>query len=369
MRCRISLIVLIFFVGISSTAYSKPLNIVLFSPNFNEKDFWGEVHHFARASAKSLGINFRVNYNTLGSRSYYLESVEDVLKSEQKPDAFLAVSFLQTTQGLLDLSVKYNTPVILINNALPKETSKLIGAPRSHYKTYIGHIAADDYHLSYLLSRYLLMQAKLFNGKASIAEVVAIAGSRDAPESALRNLGLTMAIQESDNGKLMQIVYADWKPSRAFKMSNTFMKRYKQLQVIWSSSDLMALSAQRAINQSDKSKQIVTGGIDWTPNAIAAIKSGNLTASAGGHFTDGGYALVMLYDYLNGRDFAEVMDLSSHSASALIHQGNIDKYYDLLTRKDWQSIDFKQYSRVLHPDNKGYDFSFERLLELAEKSK
>lgn len=347
-------------------AVAKPLEVVLFSPNFNEKDFWGEVHQFSRASAKSLGVNFRVNYNTLGSRSHYLESVEDVLKSDQKPDAFLAVSFLQTTQGLLALAEKYDVPVILINNALPKTTSGQIGLPRTRFKRYIGHIAADDYHLSYILSRYLLSQARLLNQQKRI-EVVGIAGSRDAPESSRRNLGLARAIKESGNAKLMQVVYADWKGPDAYRMANTLMKRYQQLQVIWSSSDLMALNAQRAIDEADKS--VVTGGIDWTRNAIDAIKSGRLTASAGGHFTDGGYAMVMLYDYLYGRDFAAVMDLSIHSASALIHQGNIDKYYDLLVQKNWQAIDFKQYSRVHNPQNKGYDFSFERLLQLSNQNR
>ncbi|MFT4926320.1 MAG: ABC-type sugar transport system substrate-binding protein [Phenylobacterium sp.] len=342
----------------------KPLNVVLFSPNFNEQDFWGNVHHFARASATSLGINFSVKYNALGGRAHYLESVESVLKSDDKPDAFMAVSFLKITQRLLALADKYHVPVILINNALPEDTSKLIGAPRTIHENFIGHIAADDYRLSYLLTNYLLERAKMVN-KDKVINMVAIAGSRDAPETVLRNKGLDKAVDDSVVARLMQRVYADWRGEEAYRMSHILMKRHDPVQVIWCSSDLMALNAQRAIEQSDRT--VFTGGIDWTKEAIESIKAGHLTASAGGHFTDAGYGLVLLYDYFNGRDFAQVMDLSSHSAAAVIHQGNINNYYDLLIKQDWQSIDFKQFSRVYHPQNKGYDFSFEHLFKLAAK--
>ena len=46
-------------------------------------------------------------------------------------------------------------------------------------------------------------------------------------------------------------------------------------------------------------------GINTSTEALDAIKSGRLTALAGGHFITGAWAVVMIYDYHHGRDFAD----------------------------------------------------------------
>ena len=344
-------------------AEPKHFKIVLFSPNANDEDFWGNVHNFARASAKDLGVNFSIGYNTLGSRAHYLESVENILKSKNKPDAFMAVSFRHKTQKLLELSAKYDVPIILINNDLPSEKKDIIGPPRRNYKTYIGHISPDEEHMSYLLANHLLKNVKAnnINDKDNPIDIVGIAGSRDAPESIYRQQGLERSVNEKGNARLMQVVYADWHESDAFTYSTKLIQRYDNLQLIWCSSDLMALGALRAIKESGK--DIVTGGFDWTKNAIRSIKSDQLSASVGGHFTDAGYALVLLYDYLHGKDFSAVISSSIRTKGGLIHKGNVDKYYDFLIKQDWASVNFKKYSRIYHPENKSYDFSFDNLLD------
>lgn len=361
MRFGLLMFALILFGSPALSVEQRALNIILFSPNSSDEDFWGDVHSFARASASDLGINFRIVYNALNNRFDYLELIEKELAGPDKPDAFLAVSYLRRTQRLLALSEKYNVPVILINNELPMDTSSAIGTPRSVFKTYLGHITPDDYKMSYQLSNYLIQQAIASDQDQQI-NIAGIAGSRDTPESDRRNQGLKHATWEhAPQAQLKQIVYANWEGDIARRMSLSLIKRHNELDIIWYASDLMALAAQSAIEQSGQS--IITGGFDWTKDAILAIKSGKLTASVGGHFTDGGYALVLLYDYFHGRDFADVTGVTIRSASGVIHRGNVDKYYQLLTQRDWQSIDFKKYSRVFHPQNNQYDFSIERLLK------
>lgn len=365
MLLRIAILLFILLNTAPGFAQTAPLNIILFSPNHNDQDFWGEVHSFARASAYDLGISLKIIYNATNNRFDYLEQIHNVLSGPNKPDAFMAVSYRRKTQKLLALSTKYQVPVILIINDIPHESRQKIGLPRTHYPTYLAHISPNDSHMSYLLTKYLINQARAVDYNNTI-DIVGIAGSRETSDSTNRNQGLLKATEEHDLAQLKQIVYANWKPGEAYLKSKKLIQRHKTLDIIWCASDLMALNARQAIQESRQ--QIITGGFDWTREAIEGIRLGHIAASVGGHFTDAGYALVLLHDYLNGQDFAQVLELSLSSSSNLIHRGNIEKYYDLLTKKNWQSIDFKNYSRVYHPENDHYDFSIERLLQYSNKT-
>jgi len=367
---RIVLVAVLFFSLLFSSHYLfafedkaslNKIHITLVSPNTNDQDFWGDVHNFARASARSLDIKFNVLYNASHHGITYVEQIEQLLSATNKPDAIIAVSYRQQTQKIMRLSQKYNVPVFMINNELPQETKDKIGLPRTTYKTYLGHISANDYVLSEQLSTFLISKAKQAHPN-QIINVVGISGSRAAPETYNRNLALSDVVTRDASSKLYQILHADWLAATASRQASAVFKRYKDINVMWYASDHMALSANRTLTQQHE-REVVSGGFDWTKQAIIAIKEGHLDASVGGHFTDGGFALVLLYDYFNGKDFSHVYPLLTYSSGGVIHQGNVDQYYQLLTKKKWSSIDFKKYSRVHNPKLLTYDFSIQSLLE------
>ena len=61
---------------------------------------------------------------------------------------------------------------------------------------------------------------------------------------------------------------------------------------------LAAVDAIKAANRLHEFKGIVTW--DLGPDVISAIESGDLSGSMGGNHLEGGFALIMLYDHLNG---------------------------------------------------------------------
>jgi len=339
----------------------RQLHITLVSPDIDDQDFWGDVHNFARASAHSLNIKFSVLYNASHHGITYVEQIEQLLNTADKPDAIIAVSYRQQTQKIMKLSQKYNVPVFMINNELPLETKEKIGLPRTKYKTYLGHIAANDYLFSEQLSTFLINKAKR-SQPGKIINVVGISGSRTAPETYNRNLALRDVVARDSSSQIYQVLHADWIAATASRQASAVFKRYKDIDVMWYASDLMALSAIKTLSQQEE-RTVISGGFDWTQQAIVAIKDGKLDASVGGHFTDGGFALVLLYDYFNGKDFSHVYPLFNYSSGGVIHAGNVDQFYQLLTKKNWSSVDFKKYSRVHNPQLKTYDFSIQSLLE------
>jgi hypothetical protein len=103
--------------------------------------------------------------------------------------------------------------------------------------------------------------------------------------------------------------------------------------------------------------------VNTSPEALQAVKSGRLAALAGGHFICGAWGLVMLYDYHHGHDFAldEGLELD-HSMFALFDARMADRFLERYGELRFDSIDFARYSKVLNPQRKRYDFTFEQLL-------
>jgi ABC-type sugar transport system substrate-binding protein len=341
-------------------AEHKKLSVTFVTPNPNDNDFWGSVHAFARQSAKDLEINFNVAYNKRDDRYNYFEVFKETISAEDRPDYIVAVFYRKISIDMIKLSKQYNVPLIMVNTDAAVEDKDIIGEPREHYKNYLALIAPNEETSGYLLAKELIRVAKTRNSKKAVT-VVGISGRRDGPETINRNAGLERAAKE-ENAKLYQIVFADWSGDTAYSHTKKLMARYSDLDVIWCASDLMSLYSQQAIHESNR--DIVTGGIDWTKDGIEGVRSGTLEASVGGHFSDVGVALVLLYDYFHGKDFVDDLGVHIDTKMALVNKDNVDKYYDYLTKQDWKAIDFKRFSKVKNEDLKNYNFSFDNIFRV-----
>jgi len=349
-----------------AVAQEKPpaFNIALFSLATSPEmsPYWHDVARFAQASADGLGINLTVVYNTSGHRTGYVDLIEAQLKSNNKPDAFLASSYRGISKKVIMLADKYRVPLIMINNSLPEQSLESIGAPREKFKYYIGHVKPNDFNFGYALANYLISQAEQLSSRKYI-DIIGISGGKDAPEARARNNGLIKAATEHKNANLLQIVPTNWLGQTAYRKVASLNKRHPNLQIVWCASDHMAIHSIAALKAQHKT--LLVGGMDWSAEAIASIKKGQLSATAGGQFTNAGYALILLFDYLSGNDFAQISPLTIVTQGGLIHRGNVDKYDKLLTDKPWSNIKFRQYSRTLSPHNTRYDFSLSRLIAQA----
>ena len=102
-------------------------------------------------------------------------------------------------------------------------------------------------------------------------------------------------------------------------------------------------------------------GVNTSREAMEAVKSGRLTALAGGHFITGAWALVMIYDYANGRDFADEGLELDRPMFMLFDAKSADRY---LARfgSGTSKTNFRKYSKALNPEIRRYNFSFEQLM-------
>ena len=103
-------------------------------------------------------------------------------------------------------------------------------------------------------------------------------------------------------------------------------------------------------------------GVNTSTEALEAIKSGRLTSLAGGHFITGAWALVMIYDYHHGRDFADEGLELERPMFATFTPRLADLYLERFGG-GFQNVDFRRYSKVKNRELKRYNFGFAQLLE------
>lgn len=351
------IIIPLFFWTTKAEADHRPLRITFVSPHHNDTYFWGLANNFARSAAKDLNIEFTVIHNSKNNRATYLEAYEKAFNAPEKPDFVIGTMLRGIAQSALELSRQHNIPIFMLNSDVPDPEKNQVGNIRGKYNNYIGHMLPDEEQAGHLLTCELMKIAKRKNPNGR-KQILAFSGHRESPVAIDRAEGLQEAA-EACNATIRQLVYTDWSPTDAYFRTRKLISRYPNIDILWYATDDMALKAITL----DSSNRYTIGGFDWNGEAIKSIKKGNLDASVGGHFTETGFALVLLYDYYHGKDFVSQYDGKIYTEMIAITKDNLDKYYDILTRQDWGNIDFKKFSKVLNPDLENYNFSFDQVLK------
>lgn len=141
--------------------------------------------------------------------------------------------------------------------------------------------------------------AKLLKGKGKVLILEGIpgyhtrertAGFRDGLDTA-KHPGITIAGSQP----------ADWERGKAMAVTENFLQREPELRLVFGCSDEMALGAAAAAKAHGR-KGLFFLGIDGNPNAIDAVKAGEMTATLG-VFPQrmGGAAVATMVRALRGR--------------------------------------------------------------------
>jgi ABC-type sugar transport system substrate-binding protein len=115
---------------------------------------------------------------------------------------------------------------------------------------------------------------------------------------------------------------------------------------VWCYNDSLCMGAIKAAQNAGRISELKIGGMDLNPDALDAVKAGTYTVTFGGHWLQGGFGLVILYDSINGKAPKETLvklNLLKVDAS------NLSKFMDQY-RDNPPEYDFKQLSQVTNPN-------------------
>ena len=341
-------------------------NVVFLSPDTSR--FWHMVAGFMEQVAADLEVEFDVLFDEERHRLSYLKLVQQVLSREEKPDYLIIMWKEQVTAQILDYARRQSVKVFSFNTAVPEAAREKVGsAPREKLENWIGHLGVDNVSGGQILARMLDQRARALNLVRSDepVPVVALTGTLDSSAARDRSLGLLEAT-DGAGSELLQSVRADWSEQEARDKTSVLLRRYPNTAAIWSASDGMAFGAMDAARHAGlrPGNDLVVGGIDWEPEALAAIRAGDLYVSLGRHFMGGGLALLLVHDYHRGYDFADSgQSASMHYQFQAATADNVDDIAHMLAPENWKAVDFRAFSRVFNSQLREVPVSAERLMD------
>ncbi len=376
--------VVAFFLGISMLSSCRPdkniepahkITIRMLFPWGNEDDlndeadidsiFKGSPFHkklidVMKFASEDLNIDFMVKLLPIGQTGQ-MKKIASIIKTDH-PGAFIFINHFPSSIITSELCESYKVPFFIINTNSVKTS---MGTPRHGFRYWIGELVPDDVLGGYELAKQLIGRARQIKNKQKIT-LVGLAGTSADNASIDRLKGLQQAVAEDRNAELLQFFTSNYEPHDARNKFFYIKKsRYPHVDVLWCAADVLAVAAAKEARQLDISggDTVLFGGFDWSMDALNEIDTGNMTLSMGGHLLDGAFALVLVYDYLNGKDFADIKTQFKTRLLAATKNNSL-QIFKTLSESNLKKIDFKIYSRVYNNRLAKYDFSYERIIRV-----
>ncbi|WP_440027741.1 ribose ABC transporter substrate-binding protein RbsB [Chromobacterium amazonense] len=219
--------------------------------------FFVELRDGAAAEAKKQGVNL-ITVDAQDDPAKQQASVEDLIQKK------VSVILINPTDSSA------------VANVVKEATSKgikVVSLDRSVNGAEVSaHIASDNIAGGVMAGKYLLDK---LGGKGRIVELEGIAGSSAARE---RGEGFHQVVDKKEGVKLLAKQPADFDRAKGLSVMENIIQGNKDIQGVFAHNDEMALGAVKAI-QAAGLKNVVVVGFDATPDAVAAVKGGTLSAT------------------------------------------------------------------------------------------
>lgn len=339
------------------------MRVSFLNPGSSAGAFFGKMVAFMRVVAGQLGIDLEV-LDCHRNRSRMIAGGKALVRRSPRPDYLLLVNKQNIALEILPQACAAGIRVMLVNEGGMAFDAEALGRPRERFDLWLGEVVPDDERAGRLLAESLIAAARAGARPAGdgLLHVAGLAGGYTSV-SILRVGGLRQAVMEAENLSFHGVAPADWQQARAAELTAELLARYPETAVVWAASDVMARGAIEAVAASGRlpGRDVFVGGIGWAPLVPGMIRRGELSASVGGHFMDGAWALIMLWDLHQGRDFET---LQTTSSGVLLTRDNLDDYTGFFDEKQWREADLTRLSRVRNPTLESYDFAVDSVRRL-----
>ena len=359
-------LILLLMVLLPAVVHAAGFSVTFINPGRSEEPYWRGVTRFMQPAAKQLDIKLEVLY---AERDYLkmIELARQVTQRAAKPDYLIIVNEKLAAGEMLKMAEQAHIKTLIAFSTFEGDQDKEFGTPRQKYKYWLGSITPNSEDAGRLTAEELMRQAARLKTVADDGKihVAAIAGDKATPTGVQRLDGAVRAFSANHDVVLEQVVYGNWERDRAKEQMAALLLRYPKLNVVWSASDLMAFGAMDAATAAGRTpgKDLLFSAVNTSPDVLQARIQGRVSAVAGGHFTAGAWALVLLYDYHNGIDFAsEGLELRAPLFN-LLDDVLARRFLDRFGQEDFSAVDFRRFSRKLNPSLQRHDFGLLPVLQ------
>ena len=342
--------------------------IVLLSPNSEGNTYWPQVFRIIERVAETLGFEFVPHSLGVQDRFARQQDTLRILSDEPRPQAVIVSPVIGHSVALLEAAEALRIPVFILGPLFPSELPALGQAPRNKYKSWAALFNWAEEEKGYALGKALLDEANQQQAFAADGriQVVGVGGDPSWFGSGLRQAGLMRAVMAHPKAVFKQIVPTLWAQEEGRQLTAKLLKRYPQASVVWAASDQLGAGAAQALAEQGRTlgKNAFTGGLDLSGLGLTLVKDGQFVATAGSTLLSYAQVAVLVYDYLQGFDFAERLGSTLAFPTLLATRGNVESHLRLSGCV--QSIDFRNFSRVYRPSLGRFDFTLAAYREAAK---
>ena len=347
-------------VASGSAAWSGNIRVGFIDPT-GPPEFWRLVVATMQAASAELGIDVDIRY-TDRSHDKAISIARDFLSETPPLDYLIATNDVGAGGEIIKLADAAGMPVLLLSNDLAQKDWAEFGQPRTRYHHWLGSIAPDHEGAGYGIAEAILTQAARLKTTRPL-KVLALTGDAATPASAERVRGLQRAIDVMTtllgpgSIELVDVRYLDWTAKTAEASVRQFASTGPRIDALWAAADPMALGAMTALrdNGYKPGVDVLVGGLNWSGEAVARVLSGEMVVTHGGHFLVGAWAMVMLRDLHDGRDFAEEDERLQFPMGAIDRP--VARRFPNIGEVDWRLVDFTRFSKVCNPALTRYGFT------------
>ena len=269
---------------------SKRFKIGAIVPTLNAQ-FWNNYVNFMKTGAEELGVDLIV-LNCDNKADFLPKYIEDLVS--QQVDGIIVVPYWAGDRKALRDTVDAKIPLIFT------DVYSKVQPQDPKYPNYIAFVGPSDEEAGYQMAKALFAQMNTNSeGKKVIGWVEGTPGTSVAID---RNKGLERALSEHSEVALAGKVNGNFVRDESMVAFESLYQAHPEITGVWAANGGTATGVMTAIRNAGKvpGKDIYVVGMDLNQENVVAVKQGELLFDIGGHWLQGGFALVIMYDWLNG---------------------------------------------------------------------
>jgi len=280
-----------FLTGCALKKAGKKLLIGSIVPTLDAQ-FWQRYKAFSETIAAVMGFEL-VIINANNSSDAMNKGIEDLI--ERGVDGLIFVPYFGTGPKGIAAADAAGIPVMCVDT-LPGDVIK----PGGEFKNYIGVVGPDDETAGYEMADAL--SKTLVADKDGRKKIIAIEGTPGTSVAINRLKGLHRYISEGGDLTLLGSAVGNFIASDSQKATEALIQAHPDFQGVWTANGGSATGALIALKNAGKKpgQDIKVVTMDLNPSNVLLVASGELEFDTGGHWLQGGFASIIMYDWLNG---------------------------------------------------------------------
>ena len=294
----------------ASVAAAEPVNLGVSIPAATHS-VMGGINYWANQAKKDLesaNKDLRITIRTAANATEQANQLQD-LSTVNKINALVVFPFESAalTRPVANVKAK-GTYVTVVDRGLTDTSAQ------------DAYVAGDNTAFGKIPAEYI---AKTLGGKGNVVALRGIPTTLDNE----RMDAFSAVLKQHPDIKLLDAKYANWNRDDAFRVTQDFLTRFKEIDAIWAADDDMAFGAIRAIDQAGRKDIKVIFGGAGAKDMVKTILDGKdqrIQANVS-------YSPKFIYDAIKltaeARLKGQTLPATTIIPSVLIDKGNAKDFY------------------------------------------